>query len=296
MGERLIRSGRRLAEDLNAEWYVLFVETPQHLHMPLENRLRVQRFLALAEELGAKVTSISGESVAEAVITFAHEHNISKIIAGKPFRPRFTEVLRGSVIDQIIRNSGKIDVYVVSGEAAVSKTTPHIVFQPHRPLWRYIPSLLLVAGVTLLGIPLKHVLDPTNLVMVYLLAVVLAAVYLGRGPAILASFTSVLAFDFFFINPVFTFTVNDTQYLLTFMGLLAVGLIISSSAALLRDQVDAMRNKDRQTQSLFNLSRELTSAISVDQVLDIASRACTSMLVRENGILLPKTGGGCVGL
>ena len=291
MGERLIRSGRRLAEDLNAEWYVLFVETPQHLHMPLENRLRVQRFLALAEELGARVASVTGESVAEAVIGFAHEHNITKIIAGKPFRPRFTEVLRGSVIDQIIRDSGKIDVYVVSGEATVSKKSPHIALQPHRPLWRYVVSLLLVAVVTLLGIPLKHVLDPTNLVMVYLLAVVLAAVYLGRGPAILASFISVLAFDFFFINPIFTFTVNDTQYLLTFLGLLAVGLIISSSAALLRDQVDVMRNKDRQTQSLFNLSRELTSAISLDQVLDIASRTCTSLLARENGILLPKNGG-----
>jgi Osmosensitive K+ channel histidine kinase len=291
MGERLIRSGRRLAEDLNAEWYVLFVETPQHLHMPLENRLRVQRFLALAEELGAKVASTSGESVAETVISFAHEHNITKIIAGKPFRPRFTEVLRGSVIDQIIRNSGKIDVYVVSGEAPISQKVSRLPVQPHKPLWRYVASLLLVAAVTLLGIPLKHVLDPTNLVMVYLLAVVLAAVYLGRGPAILASFTSVLAFDFFFINPVFTFTVNDTQYLLTFLGLLAVGLIISSSAALLRDQVDAMRSKDRQTQSLFNLSRELTSAISLDQVLDISSRACTSLLNRENGILLPKNGG-----
>ena len=291
MGEHLIRSGRRLAEELNAEWYVLFIETPQHLHMPLENRLRVQRFLTLAEELGAKVASTSGESVAESVISFAHEHNITKIIAGKPFRPRFSELFRGSVIDQIIRGSGSIDVYVVSGEASVSQKVPRSSFQPHRPWWRYGGSLLLVALVTLLSQPLKHVLDPTNLVMVYLLAVVLSAVYLGRGPAILASFTSVLAFDFFFINPIFTFTVSDTQYLLTFLGLLAVGLIISGSAALLRDQVDAMRSKDRQTQSLFNLSRELTSAFSLDQVLDIATRACASLLNRENVILLPKNGG-----
>jgi len=290
MGERLIRSGRRLAEELNAEWYVLFVETSQHMHMPIENRLRVQRFLALAEELGARVTSISGESVAEAVIHFAHEHNVTKIIAGKPFRPRLFEMLRGSVIDQIIRGSGSIDVYVVSGEATVSKKAPRIAFQPHLPLWRYVASLLLVAAVTLLGIPLKKVLDPTNLVMVYLLAVVLSAVYLGRGPAILASFTSVLAFDFFFINPIFTFTVSDTQYLLTFIGLLAVGLIISGSAALLRDQVDTMRRKDNQTQSLLNLSRELTGAISLDQVLEIATRTSTVLLNRESVILLPKNG------
>ena len=292
MGERLIRSGRRLAEELNAEWYVLFVETPQHLHMPLENRLRVQRFLSLAEELGAKVASSSGESVAETVISFAHEHNITKIIAGKPFRPRFFEVLRGSVIDQIIRESGSIDVYVVSGEAPISTkvTKPRFTQIPHSPLWRYGVSLLLVALVTLIGLPLKRILDPTNLVMVFLLAVVISAVYLGRGPAILASFVSVLAFDFFFVNPTLSFSVSDTQYLLTFLGLLVVGLIISSSAALLRDQVDAIRRKERQTQSLLNLGRELTSAISLDQVLEIANHTCTSLVSRACAILLPKNG------
>ena len=292
MGEQLIRSGRRLAEELNAEWYVLFVETPQHMHMPLENRIRVQRFLALAEELGAKVASTSGESVADEVINYAHEHNITKIIAGKPFRPRLSEILRGSVIDQIIRGSGKIDVYVVSGEATLSKkVNPRVSSShPHRPYWRYGVSLALVALVTLIGQPLKHFLDPTNLVMFYLLAVVISAIYLGRGPAILASFSSVLAFDFFFINPVFTFSVYDTQYLLTFVGLLVVGLIISSSAALLRDQVDIMRRKDHQTQSLLNLSRELTAAISLNQVLEIAIRTSSILLNRESVILLPKNG------
>ncbi len=286
MGERLIRSGRRLADDLNAEWYVLFVETPQHYHMPIENRLRVQHFLTLAEEMGAKVSSTSGEDVASAVIEFAREHNITKIIAGKPYRPRLTEIIRGSVIDQIIHNSGKIDVYVVSGqELGTKKTIPHPKAKP--AFWRYGLSLLMVALVTILGQPLKNILDPTNLVMVYLLAVVIAAVYLGRGPAILASIVSVLAFDFFFINPIFTFTVNDTQYILTFIGLLAVGLIISSSAALLRDQIEAMKRKDRQTQSLLTLSRELTAALSLDQVLRIAVHSCESLFNRESVILIP---------
>lgn len=296
MGERLIHSGRHLADDLKAEWYVLFVETPEHLHMPLENHARVQRFLALAEEMGAKVTSISGESVPEEVIKFAHEHNITKIIAGKPFRPRILELIRGSVIDQIIRGSGMIDVYVVSGGDTISGKFPRTSPLPHRPLWRYGISLFLIALVTLLSLPLKRFLDPTNLVMVYLLGVVISAVFLGRGPAILASFFSVLAFDFFFINPTFSFTVNDTQYLLTFVGLLVVSLIISSSAALLRDQVDIMRRKDHQTQSLFNFSRELTAAISLDQVLEIAIRAITSSLNQESIILLPKNSSLEIGL
>jgi len=288
MGERLIRSGRRLAEELNAEWYVVFIETPQHLHMPAENRLRVQNFLSLAEELGARVASISGESVAESVIAYSREHNVTKIIVGKPLRPRLTELLRGSIIDQIIHESGNIDVYVVSGESAQTQKSARVSLTPHQPYWRYIISVCLVAAITLLSQPLKSIIEPTNLVMFYLLAVVISAVYLGRGPAIVGSILSVLAFDFFFIKPIFTFSVNDTQYLLTFLGLLVVGLIISSSAALLRDQVDAMRRKENQTQALFNLSRELTSALSLQQVLQISIKASTDLLNSASVILLPK--------
>ena len=248
MGERLIRTGRRLADDLKAEWYVLFVETPGHLHMPPENRARMQRNLRLAEELGAKVVNITGESVADTVLEFAHEHNVTKIIAGKPLRARWFEMLRGSVIDQIIRGSGKIDVYMVTEGTetppkAITEIFPDAV-TPHRPLGRYFLSLGLVFLVTLLGFPLQHLFDPTNLVMLYLLAVVIAAVFLGRGPSILASFISVFAFDYFFVDPRLSFTVNDTQYMLTFIGLLLVGLIISNSAALLRDQVDALRRRE----------------------------------------------------
>lgn len=290
MGERLIRSGCRLAGDLNAEWYVLFVETPPHLHMPVENRIRVQRFLNLAEELGAKVASISGDSVADSVIHFAHDHNITKIVAGKPFRPRWYEILRGSVIDQIIRESGTIDVHVVSGSSTTVPITKIKSERSYKEFWRYGFGFLLIIGVTLFGKLVDQFLDPTNLVMVYLLAVVIAAVYLGRGPAIVTSVVSVLAFDFFFINPIFTFSVNDTQYLLTFLGLLVVGLIISNSAALLRDQVTVMRNKDYQTQSLFTLSRGLTGALSLDQVLEIAIRSTTSILNRNSIILLPENG------
>jgi two-component system, OmpR family, sensor histidine kinase KdpD len=290
MGERLIRSGRRLADDLNAEWYVLYVETPHHLHMPEVNQVRVQQFLTLAEEMGAKVSSISGESVAESVIQFAHQHNITKIVAGKPFRPRWYELLRGSVIDQIIRDSGTIDVHVVSG---VAPTTPAIKIKGEPSalsIRHYGFAILLVIGVTLFGLAVDQFIHPTNLVMVYLLAVVISAVYLGRGPAIVTSVLGVLAFDYFFINPIFTFTVNDTQYVLTFLGLLIVGLIISSSAALLRDQVTVMRKKEYQTQSLFNLSRELTGALSMEQVLEIAEQSITSILERKSVILLPEDG------
>jgi two-component system, OmpR family, sensor histidine kinase KdpD len=294
MGERLVRVGRRLADDLNAEWYVVFVETPGHLHMPAPNQLRMQQNLQLAEELGANVDHITGESVVDAVIEFAHQHNVTKIIAGKPMRPRWFEILRGTVIDQILRSSGTIDVFVVNEGTELPQKAPRRLFSdavtPHKPLGRYIGSLFLVFVMTLLGFPLRSHLDPANLVMLYLVAVVLSAVFLGRGPSILASFVSVLAFDFFFVDPRLAFTVSDTQYILTFIGLLIVGLIISSSASLLRDQVDALRLRGQQSQALNNLGRELTAANTLEQVLQTVIRHLSAMFNREAVILLPENG------
>jgi two-component system sensor histidine kinase KdpD len=286
MGERLIRTGRRLADDLNAPWYVVFVETPGHVNMPEKNRQRIQQNLQLAEELGAKVEIVPAGSVSEAIIEYAKKHNITKIVAGKPLRPRWFEFLRGSVLDQIIRNSGKIDVYVVSEETELMDRTAAKRWVPHKPLARYAASFVLVALMTLIGLPLRPILHPTNLVMLYLVAVVISAVFFGRGPSILVSFLSVLLFDYFFVNPLLSFSVSDTQYLLTFTGLLLVGLIISNSASMLRDQVDALRRREHSSQVLNNLSRELTSAATLDQVLDIAIRNSMELFEKEAIIFL----------
>jgi len=198
------------------------------------------------------------------------------------------EVIRGSVIDQIIRDSGKIDVYVVSEESVAPKRVLPRGWLPHRPWNRYLASLLLVLLMTLCGFPLRQFLDATNLVMLYLAAVVIAAVFLGRGPATLASFVSVFSFDYFFVNPRFSFSVSDTQYLLTFIGLLIVGLIISNSAAMLRDQVNTLRKRNRQTQAINDLSRDLTSAAGLEQVLQAVILNISQMFNRDTIILLPE--------
>ena len=290
LGERLIRAGRKLADDLDAEWTVVFVETPGHLKMPAENRLRIQKSIHLAEELGAKVVRLTGTSVSEAVLSYAHQNNITKIIAGKPYRPRWYEIIRGSVIDQIIRASGSIDVYVIS-ESPTEGSSQNVrplakSFIPSQPYRRYFVSLGLVLVFTVVGFPLRDILEPTNLVMLYLVSVVLAALFLGRGPAIFASITSVLAFDFFFIAPVLTFTVYDTQYILTFLGLLIVGIIISGSASMLRDQVEVLRLRNRMSQDLNAMGRALTSATTLPEVIHTVVARMADMFQQEIMIFL----------
>jgi len=232
----------------------------------------VSNTMRLAEELGARTLilplSSTSPTVAGTVLEFARQHNITKVIAGKPLRPFWQDLLRGSIVDHLIRHSGNIDVYVISSAPPDQKTAPEeTAWRPHRPWRRYLYSLLLVAVATGLSHLIGSGISPTNLVMIYLLVVVVTAVYLGRGPAILASAASVLAFDFFFVPPRLTLSVSDTEYLLTFAGLLMVGIVISYLTVRAREQAEAAQKREADTAALYSLSRDLASANGLDMVI-----------------------------
>lgn len=288
LSERLVRTARRLAEPLNAKWYALYVETPAHAQLKEADRDRVARTLRLAEELGGKAVIKPGRKVAQTVIDYAHRHNVTKVIAGKPIRPRWLDLLNNSLVDQIIDLSGNIDVYVISSAAEPPPPLITSTLRPHQPWRRYLESFGWVAATTLLSEIFRTFISPTNLVMLYLLAVVIVALRLGRGPAILASILSVLAFDFFFVPPRLTFAVSDTQYVLTFAGLLIVGLVISTMASQTRDQAEAARRRETQTATLYSLSRDLAAAVGLEAIMQAVITHIGETFDREVAVFLPE--------
>jgi two-component system sensor histidine kinase KdpD len=259
LSERLVNTGKKLAADLKAEWYVVYVETPERLSLETDMENRVKRILHLAEQAGAKVITLPGRTVPEGVIRFARENSITKIIIGKPLRARWQEVVFGSPVDEILHKSGTIDVYIITDSEGPLRRGFPSRWKPHAPWSRYLMSVVLIAVVTLLGVPIHLWIEPTNLVMIYLLAVILAALYLGRGPSILTSILSVLSFDFFFVKPRFSLSVDDTQYILTFLGLFLVGLLVSSLTGVVRDQVEAAQRREVRITALYNFSQQLSS-------------------------------------
>jgi two-component system, OmpR family, sensor histidine kinase KdpD len=274
LGERLVRSTRRLADEIKAEWFAVYVETPEHEHLPQASRDQVARTLRLAEELGARTKTLplshTALGVSGALLQYAHKHNVTKIVVGKPLRPAWQDWLRGSMVDQLIHRSGNIDVYVITSSESKKSFVDEVPWQPHRPWSRYLGSILFVLAAMAISAILsyeKFDISPTNLVMVYLLAVVLSAVYFGRGPAILASFLSVIVFDFFFVPPYMTLAVSDTEYLLTFAGLLTVGWVISYLTARAREQAESAQRREADTATLYALSRDLAAADGLAAVL-----------------------------
>jgi two-component system sensor histidine kinase KdpD len=287
LAERLVRSTRRLADELNAEWLAVYVETPNHSRLSPEQQEQIARTLLLAEELGGRSFTLPGDSIPQTMLRYARDHNVTKIIIGKPSRARWREILFGSVVDQLVRMSGKIDIYIIS-DTGVSEAARHeVAWQPHRPWRRYLWALLLVLAASGVSALLHQNISPTNMVMVYLLAVVVAAVYLGRGPSVLVSLLGVLVFDFIFVPPYYTLAVSDTEYILTFIGLFGVGLVISELTARVRDQAEAAQRREAETSMLYALSRDLSIAEGTDEIISAISNNVGQTFGREVVILLP---------
>jgi two-component system sensor histidine kinase KdpD len=287
-GERLIRITRRLADEMKAPWFTVYVETPGSSRHVQENRERVWKDLRLAESLGAQVATLTATSVVNAVIDYAVKHNITRIVVGKPTKPRWRELLRPPTVDQLIRLSGAIDVYVVS--IKLPESSPGTAASPKKPvaLSGYTSGLALVVVATLICWFVRPFLAPTNMVMIYLLAVVVAALRLGLKPAILTAFFGVLAFDMFFVPPYLTFAVANTEYLITFVALFTVGVIISTLGARARERAEIVRERESQTDSLYHLSRDLAAAADNESILEAVLRNIRESLNAKAVVILPE--------
>jgi two-component system sensor histidine kinase KdpD len=223
---------------------------------------------------------------------YATRHNITKIVMGKPTRRRWRKILQTPVVDRIIRRSGAIDVVIVSFEPDKSAGTAGTATVHRRrtpfELRGYAASMFLIAAATVLCELLRPFLAPTNMVMFYLLAVVVASVRLSRKAAIATSFLGVLAFDFFFIPPRMTFAVADTQYLMTFIGLFVVGVVISTLVARSKERAEVMRAREVHTASLYYLSRDLAASVDTGAVLKAVLMNVEEALNAQVVILLPE--------
>jgi two-component system sensor histidine kinase KdpD len=289
LSERLVRTARRQADRLNSPWSAIYVETPSHHRLSKEAKEQVSRTLQLAEKLGATTATVFGLSIASTVIEYARKHNVTRIIIGKTLRPRWQEFVFGSVVDQLIHSSGTIDVYVISSEEkTLQKPVPMEPLLPASLPKDYIASLVLVVFITITGWLIKSFISPTNLVMLYLLAVVIIAFRRGLKPAIFTAVIGVIAFDFFFIPPHLTFRVSDTEYLITFAGMIIVGALISLLVARAREHANAAQIREKETGTLYALSQDLVVAVDVNSIVAAVAKHISGIFQWESVFFLPE--------
>ncbi|MBY8606147.1 MAG: DUF4118 domain-containing protein [Burkholderia sp.] len=296
----LVRAAARLAASLKADWLAVYVETPRLQRLPDARRQRTLDALKLAAELGAETATLAGTDAVAALIGYAKVRNVSKIVAGGSPKAGLVRRLARPFGEQLAERAGDVDLMLIRASASdEARAAPldarardwrdaFAQFGTHRsPPRHYVYAAAICAAITVVANLVSERLDLTNLVMLYLLGVVFSAVRLGRGPGVLQSFLSVAAFDYFFVPPRMSFSVSDTQYLLTFFGMLLTSLVISHLTSTLTRQASVAQRRERRTGAIYAMARELGAALTTEQIVEIGSRHVGEVFRARVAFLLP---------
>jgi two-component system sensor histidine kinase KdpD len=300
-GESLVRAGKRLAAALHAPWIVVYVETPDLIRLPDAERNKRIAWLRMAESLGAETVTLGGHSAGAELVNYAQTRNATRVLLGEPSRKGVARWLRPSTVDHVLARIRGIDVTVVKSTEAMrvarspllARSAAYLAAPPSgKQRWpNYAGAVVGVAAATALAWFTTPVLNEPNVVMIYLLAITLIAWRFGRGPSVLASIASTLAYNFFFVPPLFTLNIADGQYLITFAVLTAVGLLISTLMNSVRLQARVAGHRERRTALLYAMSRELASVRGVDSMARVAIRHIGEVFEAQVVLLLPDESG-----
>ncbi|MBF0341173.1 MAG: DUF4118 domain-containing protein [Magnetococcales bacterium] len=286
--ERLVRRAARQSGRTGAPWHAITIETPSVSGMPEPVRSRIFATLKLARDLGGETTHLTGLDPVAIAISHARKHRLGTLLVGRDRRRRLP--WQHGFAEKLARLAPDLELLQVARDDHTPKITLTPLFSRTARNTGWRPHLLAILGVTLVTIgstPLYGRFDPANIVMLFLLAVVFTALRYGRGAAVLSAFLSVAAFDFFFVPPRFAFEVHDAQYLVTFTVMLIVALVVGQLTAGLRFQVSAACEREQRMHALYEMSRDLSSAMNVPQIITICQRFIKRVFNSEMAVFVP---------
>src|ERR1700738_4900019 len=291
----LVRYTKRLADRLHAPFTALYVETRRSLQLTEVERDRIADTLRLAEALGGEALSVPGSmrSIADEMVGFAHANNVTQIVVGKSARSRWFEILHGSVVHELVRKSGNISVHVIAGEELAGEPIPKKTIrtaerQEAFNLVPYSAALAFVAAALGISEVLWQWIGVENVDLVFLAAIVAVAVRFGLWPSLVASIASSLCYNFFFLPPIYTFTIADPTNVVAFFFFIAMSVIVSNVGARVRSQAVVAMTRARATESLYAFSRKLAGAGTLDDVLWATAYQTALMLKVRVVLLLPE--------
>jgi len=293
----LVRYTKRLADRLHAPFTALSIETRRSLQLSDDERDRLTDTLRLAESLGGEALTIPavGRRIADDVVNFAQGNNVTQIVIGKSTRSRWFEMTRGSVVHDLVRRAGNITVHVIAGDELPGEAVPKTAVQTAARSEPFNPRPYLKAlGIVLIGLGAAELIQPyfglENVDLVLLTSVVAVAVRYGLWPSLMATVAASLCYNFFFIPPIYTFTITDPTNVAAFVLFMVVAMIVSNVAARVRIQADTAIGRIRMTEQLHAFSRKLAGTATLDDVLWATAYQIALMLKVRVVLLLPEEG------
>jgi two-component system sensor histidine kinase KdpD len=294
--QSVVRYARRVADRMRASWTAVHVETSRTRRLSEADRDRIAEALRLAQRLGGEAVTVPGEDVADTVLEYAREHNVTHVLVAKSRRSAWSAKLYGSTIQQLIQRSGDISLQVIAGQAETGQGTA----VAEKPSWRpfsgareadlksYAGALAMVGAALVVGLILHRFFAGTTVPLIFLTAVLASAIAYGLWPALAASLTSVLAYNFFFLPPLYTFTISDPANIVTLFFFAVVAVIASNLTSRVRNQALVARQRAKTTEDLYLFSRKLGSAVTMDDLLWATAYQIALMLKVRVVLLLPE--------
>ena len=263
----LVRTAKRIADALHAPWTALHVETPRSRTLGEPERRRLTATLELAGQLGATIVTMPAMSVVEGLQAHLRDARATQLVVGKSVRSRWFELRHGSVVDRLVRETSGVAVHVLPMD---DTPQPKSTKASGRAAWGkqsdYLWTLLMVAGVTAGALSLFHILNLANVALLYLLPVMVAASLFSLRAGLFAGITSSLAYNFFFLPPTGTLTVNNPENVVTIVVLLGVAFVTSQFAARVRSQADIAAASARANAALADFLRRITTSANAGEV------------------------------
>jgi two-component system sensor histidine kinase KdpD len=287
----LVRRARRIADNVKAAWTAIYIESPRHMTLSEIEKDRVADTMRLAQRLGAESVTLPGRDIAQSILDYARKNNVTQIVVGKSERARWFEILRGSVVRDLMRESGDISITAVYAHGdVVAPKSVKTVRKADAWLWRHYSWSALAVAVTigvawLFNAAVAHVLGSVG--MLFLVPVLLSAVSFGLRPALFTAFVSVMSYNFFFLPPLYTFTIADPNNWVSFAVLLLVAVTAGNLAARVRVQADLAAARAAIAGELFRFAGKLAGSAQLDDILWAAAFQIASMLKTNVVILLP---------
>lgn len=289
----LIRKAYRLATHLHVDWLAVYGETPALQKLSKIKRNQIFKNLKLAQELGAETKIIACVNLPTMLLDYGRGLNVSKILVGKTQRSKISRLWQPALSELLTDQSSDIDIYIMGYEPETKQVHDALKFSARTKIHKrgYIWAFINCALMTFLLAGLQNYFSLANLAILYFLPVTFIATCYGRWPGIFASLISVAAFDFFFVPPKWSFSVSDSEYLITFIVMLIISSTISHLAANLRYETRVAMRREQRTYAVYALSKELASALTTPQAIEIGIRHLNAVFQSETDILLPDSHG-----
>src|SRR5215510_2066277 len=283
----VVRTAKRLADLMDAPWIAVTVEQPG-AHVDNAARRRLDEAMALAQSLGAETQTLVATDIPAEVLRFAKFENVTQIVIGRSRGSFLSELLGRSLPHELVRRTQDIAIHLVTRETEPSAERPGLRFPgtwSRAPL-HFLYAALAVTVALVVGEGLTWLTPIPNLSMVFLLAVLVTAMSFGVWPAIFASVLSFLAYNYFFIPPLYTFTIAEPYELLALVIFLVVAVTSSALAGRVREQARIAANRTRPMRRLYEFTRRLSGLATLDGVAEGAASEIHASLGRPVVVLL----------